>query len=164
VIFVTVGNATQGFRRLISAVDALAGDGLWVGEPVFIQTGHTADVKLQHCEYKPFLSMDEFQRWMEKADLIICHGGCTQLQAIRLGRVPVVMPRRKKYGEHVNDHQLQLVEVLATDGRIVPAYEPEDLPHAIIEARKRNAQRTPPPSSLMLTLVGEAIEQFLGQR
>lgn len=161
-IFVTVGNATQGFRRLLDAVDTLSGNDHLRDEQVFIQTGHNPDFESPHCECKQFISMDEFQQWMEKADLIICHGGCgTLLHSVRLGKVPVVMPRRKKYREHVNDHQLQLVHALASEGRVIPAYEPEDLPIAVAEARRRNAQQIPPPSPLMLSLVSRAIEEFI---
>ena len=163
-IFVTVGNAKQGFRRLLSTVDQLAGTKAFQCERVFMQIGHNLDFHPQHCEYKPFLSPDEFQQWMEKADLIICHGGCTQLQAIRLGQVPVVMPRRKKYGEHVNDHQVQLVEALATEGRIIPAYEPEDVSAAIAEVRRRKAQPMPLPPTRMITLVSEAVEELIGKK
>lgn len=163
-IFVTVGNATQGFRRLLDAVDTLCGNGHLRHEQVFIQTGRNPAFKSHHCECKPFLSLDEFQQWMEKADLIICHGGCgTLLHAVRLGKVPVVMPRRKKYGEHVNDHQLQLVEALAVEGRIIPAYEPEDLSQAIVDAVRRNVQRVPPPPSRMIALVTHAIEELIGK-
>lgn len=161
-IFVTIGNATQGFRRLLEAVDLLVGKGMLGDEKIFLQTGSTRNLRPSYCEYKPFLSMDEFQQWVEKADLIICHGGCgTLLQTVRLGKVPVVMPRRKKYGEHVNDHQVQLVEALASEGRIIPAYESEDLPEAIAEARGRNLQPVPPPSSQMFELVAKAIEELI---
>ena len=162
-IFVTVGNAKQGFRRLLSAVDKLAGTKAFQCEQVFMQIGHNLDFHPQHCEYMPFLSPDEFQQWMEKADLIICHGGCTQLQAIRLGKVPVVMPRRKIYGEHVNDHQVQLVEALAAEGRVIPAYEPEDVSAAIAEVRRRKAQPMPLLPSKMIFLVAEAIAELTGR-
>lgn len=163
-VFVTVGNATQEFRRLLSAVDALAGEGFFQHDSVFIQTGHSRSFHSQHCICTSFLSTDEFVQRMENADLIICHGGCTQLQAIRLGKTPVVMPRRKIYDEHVNDHQMQLVRALAQDGLIVPAYEPENLAAAINEARQKNAHRTLPPPSPMIPLVAEAIDQLLGLR
>ena len=164
-IFVTVGNATQRFRRLLDAVDELKGKGLFHQEPVFIQTGHNPDFHPRYCGHKPFLGMDEFQQQMEKADLIITHGGCgTLLQCVRLGKVPVVMPRRKKYGEHVNDHQVQLIEALAAEGRVVPAYVPEDLPEAIAEARRRAGLPCLPPRSRMLELVAQAIEELLGRR
>lgn len=74
------------------------------------------------------------------------------------------MPRLRKYHEHINDHQLQLVQSLAGEGKIVPAYEPEDLPGAIAEARKRTStpiSSAPPP---MLGFVEKAIEELLYER
>jgi exopolysaccharide biosynthesis glucuronosyltransferase PssE len=135
------------------------------GQKVFLQTGNTSNFRPGYCDYKSFLSMDEFEEYMEKADLIITHGGCgTLLQAVRLGKRPVVMPRRRIYGEHVNDHQLQLVQVLASEGRIISAYEPENLPVAIEEARRRNRQPVPPPPSRMLGLVSKAIDELISEK
>lgn len=69
--------------------------------------------------------------------------------------------RLKKYNEHINDHQLQLAQAVTTEGPIVPAYETEDLPHAVAEARKQGGQ----PGSLtlppMLGLVEKAIEELM---
>ena len=159
-VFVTVGNATQQFRRLLDAIDLAAESGSFVSDPVFIQSGHNPDFQSRRCEVKQFVSMDEFENLMAEANLIICHGGCTQLHAIRLGKVPVVMPRRKKYREHVNDHQLELVSALASERKIVPAYEVEDLAAAIAEARRLNRQPIPVSQSPMISLVAQAIDEL----
>lgn len=163
VIFVTIGNPIQGFRRLLDAVDALAGKGIFRGQPVFAQAGHNPGFEPRYCESKPFVSMEEFNRRMQDAALIICHGGSTVLGAIRLGKVPVVMPRMKKYHEHVNDHQVQFVRALAAEGWLIPAYEPEDLAEAIEEAKCRKAQLVPLPPSQMLELVAKAIEELINR-
>ena len=164
-IFVTVGNAAQAFPRLLYAVDALVQNGFLGRERVFIQTGHNPDITPRSCDYKPFLPLDEFQKAMKEANLILCHAGCgTLLYAVRLGKIPVAMPRRKKYREHVNDHQLQILQALAADGRVVPAYEPEDLPQAITEARKRSVHLCPPSPSHMIVLVAKAIKELTGSK
>jgi UDP-N-acetylglucosamine transferase subunit ALG13 len=160
VVFVTVGNATQQFRRLLDVVNRVAEAGAFESEKVFIQAGHNPEFQSGCCEVQQFISMDEFERLMGSATLIICHGGCTQLNAVRLGKVPVVMPRREKYREHVNDHQLQLVRALAAEKKIVAAYEPEDLMPAIAEARRLNEHPVAIPSSPMISLVEQAIEEI----
>jgi UDP-N-acetylglucosamine transferase subunit ALG13 len=160
-VFVTVGNATQGFRRLLDAVAEQAKNGVLKGEMVFIQSGHNPDFSSNFCQYRPFLSIDEFDEKMAKADLIICHGGCTQLQAVRMGKIPVVMPRQKKCGEHVNDHQVQLVQTLASEKQVVPAYEPKDLPAAIIEARNLRSPRLSFHTSDMFELVRSAMKELV---
>jgi UDP-N-acetylglucosamine transferase subunit ALG13 len=161
VIFVTVGNARQGFRRLLEAMDALAGQGAWGDETVFLQTGHNEDFKPRHSDYSSFLQADEFQRRLSEADVIVSHGGCgTIMNAFQLGKIPVVMPRRKKYGEHINDHQMQLVTALAEAGRIVPAYETCGLVKSIDEARRCGVSSASDRPSQMLILVAQAIEQL----
>jgi UDP-N-acetylglucosamine transferase subunit ALG13 len=161
-VFVTVGTATQGFRRLLDAVDRLVGGGCFSEERVFMQTGSTRDFVPQHCEWKAFVPRTEFERLMAEASLVISHGGTTVLEVVRFGKVPVVMPRRRKYGEHVNDHQVEFVELLAAEGRIAPAWEPEDLPRAVVDARGRVAH--PVERSKILALVELAIQELIGRR
>lgn len=162
-IFVTVGNATQGFIRLLGAVDTLAASGVFEPEEIFLQTGNTKNFRPMHCAHQDFLTMDEFQERMMAASLIICHGGCgTLLHAVRLGKIPVAMPRLKKYGEHVNDHQLQIVEALACEGRVAVAREPSDLPCAIADAKRRMVPNTHVAPSRMLDLVAQAIADLAG--
>jgi UDP-N-acetylglucosamine transferase subunit ALG13 len=162
VVFVTVGNARQGFSRLVSAVDALCGSGAFGEEPVVVQRGHTGGDSLAHCQSVDFLPSDDFDRHLSEASLVVCHGGTTQLSAIKLGKIPIVMPRLQRFGEHINDHQVQLVQALAAEGLVVPAYEPGDLAAAITEARQRRGQPVPPCA--MVELVAEALQQLGGRR
>lgn len=160
VIFVTVGNPIQGFRRLLDAVDDLAGDGVFGDQSVFVQTGHNPGFEPRYCEAKPFVSMEEFEGRMRDAALIICQGGSTVLAAVRLGKVPVVMPRMKKYHEHVNDHQVQFVRALAVEKWLIPAYEPENLPGAIAEGLTAGRVPMAVPPSQMCELVARAIQEL----
>lgn len=157
-VFVTVGTPTQGFPRLLEVVDQLAGGGFFDDEPVFMQTGSTRDFVPRHCNATAFVPRPQFEGLLMEARLIICHGGVTLLEMIRLGKVPVVMPRRKKYGEHVNDHQLELVELLASEGRIVAAWEPRDLRGAVVDARRRTAW--PVAKSEIASLVDTAVQEL----
>lgn len=162
-IFVTVGNPTQGFRRLLDGVDAIAGQGIFEGELVFIQSGNNLHFKPRYCEQKPFLSLQEFANLIDKASLVICHAGAgTLIHILQSGKVPVVMPRRKKYGEHVDDHQVELVQVLAKQGRVVAAFEPKDLPKAIAEARKRTALARAAQEPPIFNIVRKAIQELAG--
>jgi UDP-N-acetylglucosamine transferase subunit ALG13 len=161
-IFVTVGNALQGFRRFLDKVDALAGEGVFGDTPIFIQSGHNPGFKPRFCTERPFISMDEFNELMKRASLVMCHGGCTVLTAIRLGMMPVVMPRMTRYGEHVNDHQVEFVRSLASEGRLIPAYEPEELGPAVSRALANPRQPVPLPESQMVELIGQAVRELIG--
>ena len=105
-IFVTVGTHEQQFNRLIKEIDELKEEGV-ITSDVFIQVGFS-DYQPRFCRWERFLSYDEMNNLMEKADIIITHGGpATFMNVIANGKRPVVVPRRKKFGEHVNDHQLE---------------------------------------------------------
>ena len=161
----TIGNPTQPFLRLLEAVDRYAAFDLRQRqEEILIQSGHTTDFHPHHCQHIPFVSMEEFDQYMAKANLVICHGGCGSIShCLRLGKVPVVVPRRKHFGEHVNDHQLQLTQVLANEGRVIPVFEIENLPRAIEEARHRKVQPLSAPAPKIFSLVSRAIEELVAR-
>jgi UDP-N-acetylglucosamine transferase subunit ALG13 len=91
--------------------------------------------------------MADFVEVISKAELIICHSGAgTLIHILRAGKHPVVMPRRRKYGEVVDDHQVELATAFAAEGRVTHAAEPGDLPGAI-ESACRAAANTPGDAS-----------------
>ncbi len=109
-IFVTVGTHEQGFDRLVKAVDELN------LEDVFVQIGYSKYIP-KNSNYERFLSSDKFEEYMKSADIIITHGGpSTFMKAISLGKTPIVVPRQKKYQEHVNDHQLEFCNQVLKKG------------------------------------------------
>lgn len=156
--FVSVGNATQPFDRLLGAVCAIVAN---LPSPVIIQTGST-DCACGGAVARKFVAMDEFERLMDEASLAIMHAGAgSVIHAVRAGKVPVVMPRRSKYDEHVDDHQLEFARQLAQAGLVVIAEEPADLHAAVLAALERqHSMLTRPRSALMLQLVSEALRQY----
>ena len=161
-ILVTVGNAFQRFTRLLDGVEAAAGDGLFGDERIVMQTGHNSAFHSGRCETFAFTPLPEFERRLEDASLVISHGGCTVLQVIRRGKLPVVMPRLRRYGEHINDHQLYYAQALAKEGLIIPAYDASELRDAIRAAQRRNGRQDRPAPSAIFGLVRQAMSELLG--
>ena len=103
-IFVTVGTHEQQFDRLVKYMDKWAG---CHDEKVIIQTGYSAYIP-QNCKYQKMFSFQEMQEYVKKARIIITHGGPSSfIMPLQNGKIPIVVPRQKRYGEHVNDHQLE---------------------------------------------------------
>lgn len=104
-IFVTVGTHEQPFDRLVSAIDALKGKGV-VEEDVIIQTGYST-YEPKHCTWSKLLPYSDMVKNVKDARIVITHGGPSSfIMPLQEGKIPVVVPRQEKYGEHVNDHQL----------------------------------------------------------
>lgn len=108
IIFVTLGSQKFQFNRLLKAIDELIAEGKITNE-VFAQTGYS-DYVPQHYRYKSFLDREEFAECEGKADIIVTHGGTGAIiGAIKKGKKVIAVPRKAMYGEHVDDHQMQLV-------------------------------------------------------
>ena len=107
-IFITLGSQKFQFNRLLKAVDEQVADGK-ITDQIFAQIG-ASDYKPNNYQYKEFLNRDEFSIWQEKADIVITHGGTGAIiGAVKKGKKVIAVPRLAKYGEHVDDHQLQLI-------------------------------------------------------
>lgn len=108
-IFVTVGTHEQQFDRLIKEIDRLKKENL-IQDEVFIQTGYSNYVP-KYCKWEKIISYEKMNQMIVESDIIITHGGpATFMGVIAKGKVPIVVPRQKKFGEHVNDHQMEFVE------------------------------------------------------
>lgn len=107
-IFVTLGSQKFQFNRLLQAVDELIEKGV-VEDEVFAQIGYS-EYRPKHYEYKQFLDRDAFAAYEGKCDILITHGGTGAIiGAVKKGKKVIAVPRLEKYGEHVDDHQLQLI-------------------------------------------------------
>lgn len=135
-IFITVGSQKFQFNRLLIKVDELLRDGI-LQEPVFAQIGYSTYVP-QNYPYQEFLKKDEIQSYMEQADLILTHGGTASIiESVEMGKHVVAAARLAKYGEHVDDHQTEIIRKFVQDQIIEGVYEMEDLAEAIQAARTR---------------------------
>ena len=109
-IFITLGSQKFQFNRLLKAVDELCERGTIEAKDVFAQIGYS-DYLPKNFNYKKFLDRDEFSKEMGKADIVITHGGTGAIiGAVKKGKKVIAVPRLAKYGEHVDDHQLQLIK------------------------------------------------------
>ncbi len=133
-IFVTVGsNPTFRFQRLIDAIGQLAPHELVVQHgPATPPNG----VKEAH----EWLTFNQVLDFMGEADTVISHAGTgTILCASNMGHVPVVMPRLKRFGETVDDHQVALATVFERTGRVAVVWDAASLPERVEQACKRGS-------------------------
>jgi UDP-N-acetylglucosamine transferase subunit ALG13 len=117
--FVTLGSHDQPFHRLLAAVTGAAAEGV-LPAPVAVQLGQTPPaIDSVLAEQIAYIPPAEFQRRMLSASVIVCHGGDGAMSAaLRAGKRPIVMARRRKLGEHVDDHQTELVEKFRSLGLV----------------------------------------------
>ncbi len=154
-IFVTVGMHSEGFARLVKGADALAA---CLAEAVVIQAGATA-YQPRHARCFGFAPLEDMERWCAAADVIVAQAGAGSiLTAQRVGRPLVLVPRLRRYGESIDDHQRELARALQASGRAVMVEDTDQLASALVQARQPFAPTSPSRDLLIAALkraVGE---------
>lgn len=134
-IFITLGSQKFQFNRLLKAVDELCEKEIIKAQNVFAQIGYS-DYIPKNYKYENFLDRDKFGMEMEKADIVVTHGGTGAIiGAVKLGKKVIAVPRLAKYGEHVDDHQLQLIKQFDDLNLIYSCKATEDLELALNTVR-----------------------------
>lgn len=111
-IFATVGTHEQPFDRLLQELDRLV-EGGTITEPVLIQASHCTYAP-RHCTVEALLPYDQMEHSFATARIAITAAGpATIMQALKHGKVPIVVPRQSTFGEHVDDHQVRFARRMA---------------------------------------------------
>lgn len=131
-IFATVGShPTYSFERFLKALETLQ------DEQLVVQYG-PGKPPANASRAVAWMTFAEIAEQMEQADRVVSHAGAgTILCAARAGQTPVVFPRLQRFGETVDDHQLELARRLAQDGRLVLVEDESKLAAAIATAPPR---------------------------
>ena len=124
-IFVTVGTHEQPFDRLVEYMDK------WAGvhdEEVIIQTGFSTYAP-KNCQWSKLFPYQKMTGLVASARIVITHGGPSSfIMPLQIGKVPIVVPRKKEFGEHVNDHQVSFSRAVAErQGNIIVVENIEEL-------------------------------------
>ncbi len=134
-IFVTLGTQDKSFKRLLDAIQKQIDLGN-INEKVVVQAGYT---KYQSNDMEIFdlVSMDDFNKYINDCDLLITHAGvgCI-IDALKRGKRVIAAPRLKIYGEHTNDHQLQITETFYNKGYILKLDDFDNLDKVLEDAKK----------------------------
>ena len=141
-IFVTVGTHEQPFNRLIKCVDKLKRNGQ-IKEEIVVQTGYST-YEPEYCEWQKLFPYQQILEYVTRAHIVITHGGPSSfIMPLQIGKIPIVVPRQKQYGEHVNDHQMEFCKVVEEKFRnIIVAEDDEQLRLAIVNYDDRISFKT----------------------
>jgi UDP-N-acetylglucosamine transferase subunit ALG13 len=164
---VTVGTDHHPFDRLTGWIDG------WLQATgpdrvrCIVQGGTSQPSRLG--EATAYLGAPEMETLMKEAAAVVTHGGpATLAECARLGVIPIVVPRRKSHGEHVNDHQVAFVDRMATDGTLVVARSREELSVLLDRALSDpEAFRAPPRDGASPEVVrrfGRLVEEMVASR
>jgi UDP-N-acetylglucosamine transferase subunit ALG13 len=153
-VVVTVGTDHHPFDRLIGWTND------WLRQhpehiPGFFMQSGAASVQ-PDCPGSRFLDAGQLGALLDMADVMLCHGGPGSISdAWERGQVPIVVPRLRRLGEVVDDHQVDFCRKLAELGRVRLAEEPAGLAELLDEAARDHTRfRTTAPEADVSAAVG----------
>lgn len=125
-IYVTLGTQDKPFHRLLKSIEKQIEKGT-IREEVIVQAGYTK-YSTEKMKMFDLVDREEFSRLMDECNILITHGGVGSiLTGLKRGKKVIACPRLYKYGEHMNDHQIQIVSVFAKEGYLLEYQEDDDL-------------------------------------
>ena len=129
-IFISVGSQKFQFNRLLKKVDLLIQQGK-IKETVFAQIGNST-YRPKNYKCIKFMSSETFDKALNKCNIIITHGGTgTIINSLKKGKKVIGVPRLRKYKEHVDDHQIQILDQFKEGNYIEVCYNLDYLVEAI---------------------------------
>ena len=156
-ILVLLGTQNNSFHRLLEKIQENIDNGN-IRDNVIVQKGYTRfeskDMKLYNQ-----LPLDEISKLIEKADLVVTHGGVGSIiSAIEKNKKVIAVPRLKKYKEHVNDHQLDIIRSFSDLGYIIGLNSIEELENALEKVKHFKPKKYVKNTGNILSIVQNFID------
>lgn len=159
-IFITLGSQKFQFNRLIKKIDELIEANI-IKEDVFAQIGYS-DYKPQYYKYKDFLDRNEFAEMMGKCRIVITHGGTGAIiGAVKNNKKVIAVPRLKRYSEHVDDHQIQIIKQFEGMNIISACYDINSLEKYIIEIDKFSMKKYVSNTERIILSIEEFLDEIV---
>ena len=134
-ILVTLGTQDKQFKRLLDNIQKEIDAGN-IKDRVVVQAGYTK-YNSKDMEIFDLIDRDKFNDLINKCDLLITHGGVGSiLTGLKNNKKVIVCPRLSKYKEHINDHQVQIVDNFYNSGYILKYCEEDNLKEILKQAKK----------------------------
>ncbi len=125
-ILVMLGTQNNDFHRLLDEIEKNIKNGN-INEEVVVQAGYTK-YKSDNMKICGLMPKNDLEELIKKADLIITHAGVGSVEmSLEQNKKVIAIPRLKKYGEHVNDHQKDIEDEFNRKGLLIGIEEVSEL-------------------------------------
>ncbi len=160
-ILVMLGTQNNSFHRLLEKIEKLLDEGK-IKEEVIIQAGYTKyQPQNEKMKILDFVPKEELEKLQEKASFIITHGGVGSIiTSLEKGKKVIAVPRIHEYGEHVNNHQKEIVEKFNKNGNIIGIKSVEELEQALEKIEKFEPKPYTEDNTKMLKIIEDFIENI----
>lgn len=160
-ILVTLGTQDKKFYRILGAIQKQIDKGNIKGK-VIVQAGCSCDFKSNDMEIFDLKSMDEMEDIVKKCDLLITHGGVGSIiTGLKYNKKIIAAARLKKYKEHTNDHQIQIIENFSRQGYICALEDYDDFDKILKKTKNFKPKKYKSNNKNFTKLIDKEIIKYL---
>ena len=153
-----LGTQNNSFHRLLEEINKLIKKEI-IQEEVIVQAGYTK-YETPNMEIFGLIPKEELKQYQQEARIIITHGGAGSIiTSLQYGKKVIAVPRKHEYGEHVNNHQEEIVELFNSKGYIIGTNGVEELEQAIEKAKNFKPVQYKSDNHKMLQIIEDFIEK-----
>ncbi len=155
-IFVTYGTQEHDFKYLSQLINQINNQ-----DSIVVQLGNSKPIITN-----PNASIENYYpnylQLIENCDILITHSGVGSIMGgLQANKKVIAISRLAQYGEHVDDHQLEIANELAQKGYIYHMQRNEDINQVLSKVR---AQRFKTYPSNTIHFVSELEKLLLGEK
>ncbi|MBE6144340.1 MAG: hypothetical protein E7169_02065 [Firmicutes bacterium] len=159
-ILITLGTQDKSFERLLKAIDIKIEQGK-VKDKVVVQAGLTK-YKSENMEIYDFVEYDKFDELIKSCDILITHGGVGSIiTGLKNNKKVIAAARLKKYKEHTNDHQLQIIDNFKKAGYILELADFDKIDEKIEEVKKFKPKKYKSNKDNFNAIIEKEINKYL---
>jgi hypothetical protein len=156
-ILILLGTQDNSFHRLLEEVQALI-DKKVITEKVVVQAGRTK-YESKDMEIHSLMPEEELKEIMKKADLVITHGGVGSIvMALKMEKKVIAVPRLSEFGEHINNHQIQIIETFNSQEFLIGITDLKELGNALEKAKEFKPKKFKSETEHMINLIEDFID------
>ena len=160
-ILVTLGTQDKKFYRLLDIVQNAIKQGV-IKDKVIVQAGYSFDYKSDDMEIFNLVSIDKFKKLISECDILITHGGVGSIiTGLKHHKKVIAVPRLKKYKEHTNDHQVQIVNNFFDAGYILKLDECDKIEDIINRLKNFKPKKYTSNNANFIKKIDIEIEKYL---
>ena len=159
-IYVTLGTQKFQMDRLLKKLDKLIDENI-IKEDLIVQCV-THDYKPCNFEIRNLITKDEVDKLVKNASIVITHSGTGSLiKCNEYKKKTIIIPRLKKYKEHVDDHQSEIAEVFKKKVNATVVYNIEELNKYISNSNLITTMDLKLDNKSLLSSIEEKLENYL---
>lgn len=160
-ILVTLGTQDKKFYRLLDIIQKEVDKGN-IKDEVIVQAGFSSDYKSKNMKIFDLIPLKKFDKLVKECNILITHGGVGSIiTGLKYNKKVIALPRLKKYKEHTNDHQVQIVNNFTNNGYILSISEDGNLEDVLKKIKSFKPKKYKSNNDNFVKLIEENINKYL---